>query len=90
MRPKMLNSEMSPTKPAPTPRRRLRALLSFLKVEIAELRIADERAAEGLLQHRRGGADDADAGRHVEAQHEPQAARTAASCARPSDARCWR
>ena len=32
---------------------------------------ADQRAAEDLLQHGRGHADHADAGRDVQAQHQP-------------------
>ncbi len=39
----------------------------LLQIEVAERRIVDERAGERLLQHGRGGADNADTGRHVHA-----------------------
>ena len=41
-------------------------------VEIADAGCAGQGAAEGFLQHGRGGADDADAGGHVHAEHDPQ------------------
>ena len=50
-----------------------RDLRQLLLVELVELQVeADQLAAEDLLQHRRGHADHADAGGHVQAQDAPQ------------------
>ena len=45
-------------------------LIAAERVE-AELGVSDQLAAEDFLQHRRGHADDADAGGDVEAEHPP-------------------
>jgi hypothetical protein len=44
----------------------------LLHVEVAEIGRAGQHAAERFLQHGRGCADDADAGRHVHAKCQPQ------------------
>ena len=46
-------------------------LLRVVELTKAHRRIAEQPAAEGLLQHRRGHADNADARAHVEAEHPP-------------------
>ena len=60
----MLNSDSRPAKPAAIAGDG--RLLAGVERGEAQFRLADQRAAENLLQHRRGHADHADAGRDVE------------------------
>ena len=65
----MLNSERRPANPAAIP-----AIDDFLigaECVEAKFRMADQLACEDLLQHRRGHADHADTGRHVQAEDPP-------------------
>ncbi len=69
MRPPMLKSDSKPTKPAA-----IVAIAAFCPASSAaeaDLRLADQRAAEDLLKHGRGDGEDADAGRNIQAQHHP-------------------
>ena len=76
----MLNRDSRPVKPAA-----MAAICAFcvsVKRVEADIRQADQLAAEDLLQHRRGHADHADAGATRSGTAPPRSARTAASCAR--------
>jgi hypothetical protein len=46
-------------------------LLGVIELREADRGIAEQAAAEGLLKHRRGRANDADTGGNVEAEHKP-------------------
>ena len=71
MRPKMLNERDKADETRS--HRRCELLLFVVELIESDLGNSEERAAECLLQHRRGCADDADPRRHVETQHQPQA-----------------